>query len=74
MIFSVAEHLDFLRKGHYQRALEEAVQTHVSQWPAAWQGKNPLHGGGNFNNMTPEQRVRSDQLLLKYHKSNSDQW
>lgn len=45
------------RKGHYQRALEEAVQTHASQWPRAWGGKNPLHGGGSFATMTPEERV-----------------
>lgn len=47
-----------IRKGHYSRALEEAVQAHKSQWAGKWEGKNPLHGGGNFNNMTPEQRVR----------------
>uniref|UniRef100_A0A093US86 Extracellular matrix protein 3 n=1 Tax=Talaromyces marneffei PM1 TaxID=1077442 RepID=A0A093US86_TALMA len=27
------EYVEKLLKGHYQRALEEAVQTHVSQWP-----------------------------------------
>ena len=45
------------RKGHYSRALEEAVQTNIGQWSTKWEGKNPLHGGGNFNNMNPEQRV-----------------
>ena len=49
------------RKGHYTRALEEAIQTHNSQWPHAWNGKNPLHGGGSFNKMTPEERVRVDE-------------
>jgi hypothetical protein len=49
--------LGISRKGHYQRALEEAVQTHSSQWPRAWGGKNPLHGGGSFASMTPEERV-----------------
>lgn len=39
------------------RALEEAVQTHQSQWPAAWSGKNPTHGGGTFTGMTPVERV-----------------
>lgn len=42
---------------HYGRALEEAVQTHATQWPRQWEGKNPLHGGGSFRTMTPEQRV-----------------
>ncbi len=51
-------HCAIYRKGHYTRALEEAIQTHNSQWPTAWQGKNPLHGGGSFNKMTPEERVR----------------
>jgi hypothetical protein len=49
---------NWYRKGHYQRALEEAVQTHSSQWPRAWEGKNPLHGGRTFITMTPEERVR----------------
>ena len=45
------------RRGHYGRALEEAIQTHSGHWPLAWGGKNPLHGSGSFGNMTPEQRV-----------------
>lgn len=45
------------RKGHYTRALEEAIHAHTSQWPLTWEGRNPLHGGGSFNKMTPEQRV-----------------
>lgn len=45
------------RRGHYQRALEEVIQTHSSQWPRAWQGKNPLHGGRTFTSMSPEERV-----------------
>lgn len=45
------------RRGHFQRALEEAVQTHTSQWPAVWGGKNPLHGGGNFSKMDAAARV-----------------
>lgn len=44
---------------HYTRPLEEAIQTHASQWPKAWQGKNPLHGGRTFTGMAPEERVRS---------------
>lgn len=50
------------RRGHYQRPLEEAIQTHMSQWPKAWQGKNPLHGGGSFATMTPEERVCFDNF------------
>lgn len=47
------------RRNHYTRPLEEAIQTHASQWPKAWQGKNPLHGGRNFASMSPEERVCS---------------
>lgn len=49
--------LTFKRNGHYGRALEEAVSSHKSQWPLKWQGANPLHGGQDFNNMSPEKRV-----------------
>lgn len=48
------------RRNHYTRPLEEAIQTHQSQWPKAWQGKNPLHGGRSFATMAPEERVSSD--------------
>lgn len=47
----------WIRRGHFGRALEEAVQTHASQWPSPWNGKNPLHGGGNFAKMGPTERV-----------------
>ena len=46
------------RRGHHSRALEEAISTYSNQWPPAWGGKNPLSGGGSFDSMNPEQRVR----------------
>jgi len=52
-----SNYLYLRRRNHYQRPLEEAVQTHASQWPKAWQGKNPLHGGRNFASMEPNERV-----------------
>ncbi|OKL57549.1 hypothetical protein UA08_07134 [Talaromyces atroroseus] len=61
-----------VEKGHYQRALEEAVQTHSSQWPRAWEGKNPLHGGRTFNTMTPEERLRLLKALILWSLSSSD--
>lgn len=45
------------RPGHYNRALEEAVQTHKAQWAKDWESKNPLSGGATFTTMTPAQRV-----------------
>jgi hypothetical protein len=48
----------FTRRNHFTRPLEEAIQVHQSQWPKAWEGKNPLHGGRTFATMSPEERVR----------------
>ncbi|KAL4761288.1 uncharacterized protein BDW70DRAFT_150164 [Aspergillus foveolatus] len=56
-----------VERNHYTRPLEEAVQTHASQWPKAWGGKNPLHGGRNFASMSPEERS-----LILWSLSSSD--
>ncbi|KAL5043966.1 hypothetical protein BDW71DRAFT_199371 [Aspergillus fruticulosus] len=56
-----------VERSHYTRPLEEAVQTHASQWPKAWEGKNPLHGGRNFASMSPEERS-----LILWSLSSSD--
>lgn len=48
------------RAGHYNRALEEAVQTHKSQWAKDWESRNPLLGGSTFTTMSPTERVRVD--------------
>ncbi|PSN70899.1 hypothetical protein BS50DRAFT_584474 [Corynespora cassiicola Philippines] len=46
-----------VEKGHYGRALEEALQTQKSQWPRSWNWVNPLSGGRSFNSMTPSERL-----------------
>ncbi|KAL1876618.1 hypothetical protein Plec18167_005025 [Paecilomyces lecythidis] len=61
-----------VERGHFQRALEEAVQTHVSQWPRVWEGKNPLHGGRTFATMSPEERLRLLKTLILWSLSSSD--
>ncbi|TPX23492.1 hypothetical protein DIZ76_012824 [Coccidioides immitis] len=61
-----------VERGHYQRALEEAVQTHYSQWPKAWEGKNPLHGGRTFATMSPEERLSFLRTLILWALSSSD--
>ncbi|MCJ1306933.1 hypothetical protein MMC25_000577 [Agyrium rufum] len=61
-----------IERGHHSRALEEAVQTHNNQWPVAWKGKNPLHGGKNFNNMTPEERLTLLKTLMLWSLNSSD--
>ncbi|CAD6582936.1 MAG: hypothetical protein ASARMPRED_001106 [Alectoria sarmentosa] len=61
-----------IEKGHYTRALEEAIQTHSSQWPHAWSGKNPLHGGGSFNKMIPEERLTLLKALVVWSLESSE--
>ena len=48
-----------VERGHYGRALEEAVSEYKSrkEWPTSWQGVNPMSGSKSFNGMTPEERV-----------------
>ena len=50
------------RRGHYGRALEDALSANKTQWPTAWKGVNPLAGERSFNGMSPEERL----ILLKY--------
>lgn len=45
------------RRGHYNRALEEAISTQKSQWPRSWHGQNPLPGSSTFNGLSPKDRV-----------------
>lgn len=45
------------RKGHYGRALEEAILSHRSQWPKSWNHVNPISGGRSFNSMSGVERV-----------------
>ncbi|RAL10051.1 uncharacterized protein BO97DRAFT_394906 [Aspergillus homomorphus CBS 101889] len=59
-------------RSHYTRPLEEAIQTHASQWPRAWQGKNPLHGGNNFTTMKPEERLQLLKSLILWSLSSSE--
>jgi len=44
------------RPGHYNRALEEAVQSNKSQWPTTW-SENPLAGTKTFTTLDPADRV-----------------
>ncbi|KAJ5223607.1 hypothetical protein N7468_008149 [Penicillium chermesinum] len=49
--------------------LEEAISTHQTQWPKAWEGKNPLHGGRTFATMSPEERAK---IKESYKQSRHD--
>ena len=64
--------LDYFRRGHFHRALEEAVHAHSNQWPTLWQGKNPLHGANNFTKMSPVERVSCTCFINIIQAHNAD--
>lgn len=45
------------RRGHFGRALEDSISSNKTQWPTAWEGRNPLNGNQSFATMSPQQRV-----------------
>ncbi|KAJ4520341.1 hypothetical protein HRR83_002325 [Exophiala dermatitidis] len=61
-----------VERGHYGRALEDAVSANQHQWPKAWNGVNPLHGGKNFNNMTAEERLTLLKALVLWSLNASE--
>ncbi|GIZ47075.1 hypothetical protein CKM354_001017600 [Cercospora kikuchii] len=56
----------------YGRALEEAMLSHKSQWPHKWEGHNPLHGGKDFNNMSPSERLNLLRTLIVWALGSSE--
>ncbi|KAF3345944.1 hypothetical protein EV126DRAFT_511226 [Verticillium dahliae] len=61
-----------VKPGHYMRALEDAISSHKSQWPRAWEGKSPLSGGVTFNDMNNVQRLKILRALILWSLSASD--
>ncbi|KAL6160244.1 hypothetical protein ACJQWK_09260 [Exserohilum turcicum] len=61
-----------VEKGHYGRALEEAMQTQKSQWPAKWT-TNPLSGGRSFNTMAAEERITLLHSLCLWSLNQNEQ-
>ncbi|KAI9669798.1 MAG: hypothetical protein M1829_005053 [Trizodia sp. TS-e1964] len=61
-----------VEKGHYQRALEEAIHSHSSQWPRAWNHANPLAGGKTFNAMSPTERLTMLKSLIIWSLHSSE--
>ncbi|CAG8919208.1 unnamed protein product [Penicillium salamii] len=61
-----------VERNHFTRPLEEAIHTHQSQWPKAWQGKNPLHGGRSFATMSPVERLQLLKALILWSLSSSE--
>ncbi|KAK4639424.1 hypothetical protein QC761_708240 [Podospora bellae-mahoneyi] len=61
-----------VKPGHYNRALEEAVQSHKGQWARDWESRNPLSGGATFASMTPVQRLTLLRTLIQWSLASSD--
>ncbi|KND95026.1 hypothetical protein TOPH_00468 [Tolypocladium ophioglossoides CBS 100239] len=61
-----------VKQRHYGRALEDAIASHKSQWPSAWEDKNPLSGGASFNAMTPTERLTLLRTLIFWSMASSD--
>ncbi|KAK5663958.1 hypothetical protein OQA88_170 [Cercophora sp. LCS_1] len=61
-----------VKPGHYNRALEEAIQTHKGQWAKDWESQSPLAGGATFGSMTPVQRLTLLRTLIHWTLSSSD--
>ncbi|EXJ75570.1 uncharacterized protein A1O5_00076 [Cladophialophora psammophila CBS 110553] len=61
-----------VERGHYGRALDDAISANHSQWPMEWKGVNPLHGGKNFNNMSPEERLSLLKALILWSLNSSE--
>ncbi|OCL09124.1 hypothetical protein AOQ84DRAFT_439185 [Glonium stellatum] len=62
----------YVERGHYGRALEEAIQTQKHQWPRSWNGVNPLHGGRSFNTMSPQERLTLLKTLILWSLHGSE--
>ncbi|KAK3334009.1 hypothetical protein B0T19DRAFT_459524 [Cercophora scortea] len=61
-----------VKPGHYNRALEEAIQTHKGQWAKDWESHNPLANSATFATMTPVQRLSLLRTLVHWTLSSSD--
>ncbi|CAK7213174.1 hypothetical protein SEUCBS140593_001757 [Sporothrix eucalyptigena] len=59
-----------VKPGHYHRALDEAVQSHKSQWLTSWK-ENPLADGKTFQTMTPAERLSLLRALVLWATSSS---
>ncbi|ROT38499.1 hypothetical protein SODALDRAFT_333094 [Sodiomyces alkalinus F11] len=61
-----------VKPGHYMRALEDAISSHKSQWPRAWDGKSPLSGGASFHSMVNTERLTLLRALALWSLSGSE--
>lgn len=54
------------RRGHYGRALEEALASQKPQWPPHWNGINPVPSSKTFAHLSPERRVCFFSSVARY--------
>ncbi|KAF8244774.1 hypothetical protein K440DRAFT_588151 [Wilcoxina mikolae CBS 423.85] len=62
-----------VERGHHNRALEEAVHAHQSQWPKEWGGKNPMPGGRSFGDLDTNGRLVLLKALINWALVSSEQ-
>ncbi|KAI1155065.1 hypothetical protein F4825DRAFT_447966 [Nemania diffusa] len=61
-----------VKPGHYNRALEDAISSHKSQWARDWEDKSPLAGGKTFTAMNPTERLTLLRTLVLWTLSSSE--
>ncbi|GAB7355244.1 hypothetical protein MBLNU459_g5795t1 [Dothideomycetes sp. NU459] len=61
-----------IERGHYGRAIEEAISTQKHQWPRSWNATNPLPGTKTFNDLDPAQRLDFLKTLILWSLTTSD--
>ncbi|KAJ2899104.1 hypothetical protein MKZ38_003410 [Zalerion maritima] len=61
-----------VKPGHYNRALEDAISSNKTQWPRAWEGKNPIAGQATFTSLTPTERLTLLRTLILWALASSD--
>ncbi|KAI0382963.1 hypothetical protein F5Y04DRAFT_36312 [Hypomontagnella monticulosa] len=61
-----------VKPGHYNRALEDAISTHKSQWARDWKDENPLAGSKSFTSMDPTERLKLLRTLVVWTLSSSE--
>ncbi|KAI0180114.1 hypothetical protein GGR52DRAFT_228026 [Hypoxylon sp. FL1284] len=61
-----------VKPGHYNRALEDAISSHKSQWARAWKDENPVAGSKSFATMDPTERLTLLRTLVVWSLSSSE--
>ncbi|KAF2669211.1 hypothetical protein BT63DRAFT_424943 [Microthyrium microscopicum] len=61
-----------VERGHYNRALEDAISSQKSQWPRAWEGVNPIAGTRTFNTIGPTERLSLLKAIIMWSLHSSE--